>query len=118
MRKLVTIQKREKLNDVYAYDERGVGNANHEYIIKRDDESYQVLINFQNGGRNEPSSTKGVLDVDLLEIVRDRLSSFQEGEFESTYNAKALNHIESALMFLNRRVEDRIEENKLGKNIK
>ena len=35
MRKLNTIQKREKLNDVYAVDEKGVGNANHKYEIRQ-----------------------------------------------------------------------------------
>lgn len=33
MRELSTIQKREKLNEVYAVDEKGNGGANHEYII-------------------------------------------------------------------------------------
>ena len=33
-RKLSTIQKRENLNTVYAVDEAGVGNANHEYIVQ------------------------------------------------------------------------------------
>ena len=33
MRELSTIQKREKLNDVYAVDEIGPGGANHQYVI-------------------------------------------------------------------------------------
>lgn len=31
MRELNTIQKREKLNKVYAVDEKGCGGANHQY---------------------------------------------------------------------------------------
>lgn len=34
MEKLATIQKREKLNEVYAVDEKGNGGANHEYVIR------------------------------------------------------------------------------------
>lgn len=59
-----------------------------------------------------------MLDVDLLEIVRDRLISFQSGQFSSRENACALTHIEEALMWQNRRVEDRIERNVLGKEEK
>ena len=117
MRELTTIQKREKLNKVFAVDEKGNGGANHRYIIVDNDNTY-ADIQFQNGARKIQSSTHGVIDSDLLEIVRDRLISFQEGEFATEYNAKALEHIEIALMYMNRRVEDRIERNVLGKNEK
>ena len=46
------------------------------------------------------------------------MKAFQAGPFASEYNEKALEHIELALMYLNRRVEDRIERNVLGKNEK
>lgn len=64
----------------------------------------------------EENSVHGVIDTDLLEIVRDRLKSFQAGSFSSRENACALTNIEEALMWLNRRVEDRIERNVLGTN--
>ena len=122
MRKLVTIQKREKLNAVYAVDEKGNGGANHFYEIRPADDNPEIMgehhilasIKFQNGARKLPDSVSGVIDTDLLEIVRDRLKSFQSGEFSSRENACALTHIEEALMWLNRRVEDRIERNVLG----
>ena len=118
MRKLSTIQKREKLNTVKAIDERGSGNANHLYkvesIVSDDEDIPFTLIQFQNGARKDPDSIHGVLDTDLLEIVRDRLLGFQSGEFASRDNACALTHIEEALMWMNRRVEDRIERNVLG----
>lgn len=72
----------------------------------------------QKGPRKEESSQHGVIDTDLLEIVRDRLKSFQAGPFSSRENACALTHIEEALMWLNRRVEDRIEREVLGTNQK
>ena len=120
MRELNTIQKREKLNKVYAVDEKGNGGANHQYNIVglpidgNDMGIFQEVIHFQNGARKLPDSVYGVLDTDLLEIVRDRLKGFQSGEFSCRENACALTHIEEALMWLNRRVEDRIERNVLG----
>lgn len=124
MERLNTIQKREKLNEVYAVDEKGNGGANHEYhIVIRDTEEKEfahdvVVIQFQNGARKEKDSVHGVLDTDLLEIARHRMKCFQAGPYASEYNAKALEHIELALMYLNRRVEDRIERNVLGTNEK
>ena len=128
MEKLISVQKREKLNDVYAVDEKGNGGANHRYIICKKDEllwtngnnSIGVLedISFQNGPRKEKDSINGILDVDLLEIVKHRLECFQEGEFSSQYNERALHHITEALYWMNRRVEDRIDRNVLGTNNK
>ena len=123
MRELNTIQKVEKLNKVYAVDEPGNGGANHHYVINYDKvedeyDTYCAHICFQNGPRKNPDSDCGVLDTDLLEIVRDRLKGFQSGEFATEYNAQALLHVEEALMWLNRRVEDRIERQVLGTNNK
>lgn len=121
MKELSTIQKREKLNRVFAADEKGNGGANHEYIIGLDVglmQPKECKIQFQNGARKLENSIHGVLDTDLLEIVRDRLHCFQQGKFASEYNYQALIHVEEALMWLNRRVEDRIERNVLGTNNK
>jgi hypothetical protein len=121
MLKLSTIQKREKLNDVFAVDEKGNGGANHEYLIVSDKglmQPKECKIQFQNGARNMENSIHGVLDTDLLEIVRHRLQCFQTGPFATRENACALTHIEEALMWMNRRVEDRIERNVLGTNNK
>lgn len=121
MRVLSTIQKREKLNSIYAVDEKGCGGANHHYkitysTIDFDDriEKTAADIQFQCGPRKEFDSIHGVIDTDLLEIVRDRLKGFQSGEYACRENACALTHIEEALMWMNRRVEDRIERNVLG----
>lgn len=115
MIELSTIQKREKLNNVFSCDEKSCGNANHEYYIRScTGPTFSVTIQFQKGPRKNEDSIHGVLDSDLLEIVRDRLKGFQSGEFATEYNAKALEHIEIALMYMNRRVEDRIERNVLG----
>lgn len=122
MRKLSTIQKRENLNTVAAVDEPGIGGASHLYAIhanpQEGDARLMGTISFQNGPRHIETSTDGVIDTDLLEIVRDRLKGFQTGQYATEYNAKALEHIEEALMWMNRRVEDRIERNVLGTNNK
>lgn len=128
--KLSTIQKREKLNNVFVLDVKGNGGANHKYAIASNevvDENekyfnneylFETIIQFQNGARKDKNSIHGVLDTDLLEIVRHRLQCFQQGEFATRENACALTHIEEALMWMNKRVEDRIERGVLGTNNK
>ena len=116
MRELNTIQKREKLNSVFAADEPGNGGANHEYLIAVDRGlavPKECKITFQNGARKDENAVHGILDTDLLEIVRDRLKGFQNGDFATRENAIALTHIEEALLWMNKRVEDRIERNVL-----
>ncbi|MDU4596454.1 ABC transporter ATPase [Clostridium botulinum] len=128
MYKLNTIQKREKLNDVYAVDEKGNGGANHRYVICKqgeiswcngnNSEGMYADIQFQNGARKEENSIHGVANEDLLEIVRHRLQCFQAGPFASEYNENALKYIEEALHCMNARVEDRVKRNVLGRNEK
>ena len=121
--KLSTIQKRNNLNAVYRDGDVGPGGAYHEYNVYAADDDPEngnplIVIQFQKGARKDPDARHGVLDGDLLEIVRDRLKAFQEGQFATRENACALTHIEEALMWMNRRVEDRIERRVLGTNNK
>ena len=122
MRKLKTIQTKEKLNTVVAIDEIGPGGANHLYEIYANpvdtDSRLMARIQLQCGARKEEGSKHGVIDTDLLEIVRDRLKAFQAGPFKSEYNEEALQGVEMALNALNKRVEDRIARNVLGNNKK
>lgn len=60
------------------------------------------------------NSIHGLLDTDLLEIVRDRLQGFQSGEFACRENAIALTHLEECLLWMSKRVEDRAERGVLG----
>lgn len=125
MRKLNTIQKIENLNHVFVDDSCDkVGGAAHHYVIRRPgveigDDNYPdydtiAHIEFQCGARTDENSKVGVIDTDLLEIVRDRLKGFQNGDFATEDNAEALKHIEIALMYMNKRVMDRYERNVLG----
>lgn len=121
MRKLDTIQKRNNLNTVYAVDERGIGGANHTYqVVVTNDKGEEIpyAITFQNGPRKEKNSIHGLLDTDLLEIVRDRLIGFQEGEFCCRENALALTALENCLLWMNKRIEDRASRDVLGTNNK
>lgn len=115
MEKLSTIQKRNNLNSVFRVGERGPGGAYHLYqVVFNHVDSEKTLklmafITFQKGPRQDPNAQTGVLDNDLLEIVRDRLTAFQTGDFACRENEMALKHIEEALMWMNRRAEDRAE---------
>ena len=117
--KISKIQKQDNLNNVYRYGDAGPGGAYHEYDIYKVDETPETgepltVIRFQKGPRNDPNAIHGVLDEDLLEIVRDRMICFQAGDFATAENAHALRHIEEALMWLNKRKEDRKERSVLG----
>lgn len=129
MKKLNRIQKLENLNDVFALDDPGPGGAHHLYevvklntgrICEEDDtfrtrpENMLLTVQMQEGPRNSPDAIHGVLDTDLLEIVRDRLIAFQAGPYACHENACALTHIEEALLWMNKRVEDRITRGVLG----
>jgi hypothetical protein len=112
---LDTIQKREKLNEVCRIGEEGPGGAHHDYaIVNKETQEILAAIEFQKGPRKDPEARHGALDCDLLEIVRDRLKAFQNGPYACEENHQALLHVEEALRFLNRRVEDRIERQVLG----
>lgn len=117
--KLSTIQKHNNLNAVYRDGDPGPGGAYHEYDVYAADDVPEngnplIVIQFQKGPRNDPEARHGVLDGDLLEIVRDRLRAFQAGPFATRENACALTHIEEALMWMNKRAEDRAERGVLG----
>ena len=113
-----TVQKRNKLNEVQRAGSPGPGGAYHEYIVFHDldpeREEIRTDIRFQKGPRAAADSIGGVLDCDLLEIVRDRLTAFQAGPFACKENERALTHIEYALMWMNMRVENRASRGVLG----
>lgn len=114
MEQLKTIQIKGKLNEVFRCGEKGPGGAYHDYVVWHPGANFQTMIEFQKGSRNDPEARHGVLDADLLEIVRDRLQSFQEGEFACQENQHALLFVEEALKWMNERVENRIERGVLG----
>lgn len=115
MERLNTIQQKAKLNDVYRHGEPGPGGAYHDYtIVSADGQHILEHIEFQKGPRKDPESRHGILECDLLEIVRDRLTHFQAGPFACEENARALRNVQEALYQMNLRVENRIERGVLG----
>lgn len=129
MEKLSTIQKRNNLNAVYRTGEEGPGGAYHDYDIypagfnplavlgEVDPDNVELplaCIEFQRGARMDENARHGVLDTDLLEIVRDRLKAFQNGPYATRENEMALMHVEEALMWMEKRASDRAERGVLG----
>lgn len=110
------IQRTDNLNDIYVDNVVGPGNGRHSYMIVKKDNPEKVLleIQYQCGARKDENSVSGILDQDLLEIVRNRLQYFQKGEYATRENACALTHIEEALMWMAKRSNDRAERGVLG----
>ncbi|MPL94025.1 hypothetical protein SDC9_40173 [bioreactor metagenome] len=120
VRKLITVQKRNCLNEVFAVGPVDPAGARSKYHVIRPDEAtntgeFVAEIQFQQGPRNDPAAVEGVTDTDLLEMVRDRLQAFQDGSFSCRENGQALDHVEAALLYLNKRTEDRADRGVLGK---
>lgn len=101
-------------------DEPGAGGANHSYFIDWDhmiDKEHGVKINFQNGPIAEVG-VNGVTQEALLAICIDRLRSFQSGPFSCKENSVALTHLETALLWLQKRTMDRMRRGVEGTNQK
>lgn len=110
----------EKLK-ITVLDEPGHGGANHVYGItgmdlarneaamKTPDDrpEGEMSIIFQCGTIPE-NGVNGITQEALLAIVIDRLRSFQAGKFASRENALALTHIETGLLWLQKRTMDRL----------
>lgn len=120
MERLTTVQTHHNLNAVYRTGDPGPGGAHHDYYIYPADcdpettELPMAVIEFRRGPRKDPEARQGVLDCDLLEIVRDRLTEFEAGSMACWENKMALRCIEIALMLMFKRVEDRAERQVLG----
>lgn len=70
---------------------------------------------------NDPTILKtindGTTNEEVLAVLIDRLN-FLNGKFPCRENAIAITHIETALLWLNKRTADRMARNVEGKNIK
>lgn len=122
--------------EILVLDEPGQGGANHTYAILAPQDiqtntedadkglinSDQIIANrgiirFQNGPIKE-HGVNGVTQEALLEIVADRLRSFNSGPFACKENAVALTHIETAQLWLHKRTIDRQARGVEGTNQK
>jgi hypothetical protein len=99
-------------------DEPGAGGANHEYWIQSIPKNtgaqntsgmVDVSLKFQNGPiAVDGNGVNGVTHEVLLEIIADRLRSFQKGPYSCKANACALTHIEEAQHWLQQRTIERM----------
>lgn len=66
------------------------------------------IVHFHHGSIKE-NGVHGCFDEDLIAIVIDRLKGFQSGDFSRPEIASALTKLEEALMWLNKRTQDRVK---------
>lgn len=88
-------------------DEPGIGGACHDYRFDIPDGDSWILC-FQNGPVAE-AGVNGITHEALLAVLIDRLEGFQSGPYHNEHNAVALQHLECALLELNKRTQERIE---------
>ena len=109
-----------RFTEVFATDDVAF-NANHEYIVVAVpvegeeiglDNSY-AKVNFQKGPIKE-NSVNGCHNEDLIAIVIDRLQCLNQGDFACRENSIAITKLEEALLWLNKRTQDRIARNVEG----
>lgn len=119
------------LNEALAvkrYDSPGPSGANHVYCIHVDESlnptpetapgvTVHMLINFQNGPIKE-AKINGITNEALLAVVLDRLRGFQSGGYSCRENAVALTHLETAMMWLQKRTRDRMARGVEGTSAK
>ncbi|AYJ75222.1 hypothetical protein BSP36_135 [Bacillus phage BSP36] len=96
-------------------------NAPHHFVVVPAKEEGFVTalaeIDFQSGPIKE-NGVNGVMNEDLLAIVITRLQHFQNSEFSCRENEMALTKLEEALMWLNKRRDERKQRGVLGTNEK
>jgi hypothetical protein len=106
--------------EITVTDEPGAGGADltkNPSRIPAEDAASKTIILFQNGPINE-NGINGITQEVLLEIVADRLRSFQAGKFACRENAVALTHIETAQLWLQKRTLERMQRGVEGTNQK
>ena len=98
--------------EIHAVDEPGQGGACHEYRIdyyvkgEAGTDGDARTISFQNGPIKE-FGVNGIPDEALYTILIDRLQGFQKGQYSCRENAIALTHLETALMWAQKRTHER-----------
>ena len=106
-----------RFTEVFATDDVAF-NANHEYIVVAAplegeeiwlDNPY-AKVNFQKGPITE-NGVHGCHNEDFIAIVIDRLQCLNQGDFACRENSIAITKLEEALLWLNKRTQDRIARN-------
>lgn len=77
---------------------------------------FGVNLRFQDGPIQRLEDMNGITNESILAVLIDRLQCFQAGPFACDENAKALTHLELALLTLHQRTRDRLARKVEGKN--
>ncbi len=105
--------------EVFTTDYRADDRAHHGYRVEVYDryggkpDGGMVAscdIQFQNGGLKE-TGPNGITDQALLAIVLDRVRSFNDGPYRCRENSMMITKLEEALMWGEKRVNDRAHHN-------
>jgi hypothetical protein len=119
------------LIDIEADDkDPDAGNASHSYVFSMPSEEFPenirpktarhavASVRFQHGPRNAEGSLPGVTEAAILAMLIDRITSFQNGPYPCTENARMLEHLEGALKATKERATNRANRGVLGTNTK
>lgn len=104
MEKLKTIIE-QNMTYIIAGSESGdeMNPTNHDFRIYRTtDDKLVGSLHFQQGALSE-EGVNGILNEDLLNILIDRVESFQRSKLRCRENENALQHLYEALWWLNQR---------------
>lgn len=106
--------------EVVTNDERASDNAHHSYAIAVFDGSNQqveqCILNFQNGGLKEVGAN-GITDQALIAIVLDRIRSFNDGQFRCRENSMVITKLEEAMLWMEKRSNDRARRGVEGERV-
>ena len=104
-----------KYTKVYSVDDVEF-NAYHSYVVTDASESLDssigastyATVNFQKGPVKE-NGVNGCHNEDLIAIVIDRLEHLNQGQFACRESSIAITKLEEALLWLNKRTQDRVK---------
>ena len=110
--------ERKGCTAIYAVDEPSPNNNSyHEFIINYEPDSVtsELLgkIKLQNGNFAE-FGHNGIFTEHLLAIARDCLKRFNTSKYACQENTLAINNINNALMWLNKRTAERVKRGVYG----
>lgn len=121
MEKRVEIYSENVSNTViYSTDEPSENNnANHEFVVSAELRSGEIdlqKISLQHGPIKE-NGHNGIFMEHLIAICIDTLGKFQTSKYNCRENAIAKTKLEEAMMWLNKRTQNRVKRGVEGTNI-
>ena len=94
-----------------------VQTAGHKYFLDnhQDKEGFQTIQFFQQFASETPEVVDGTTNEEVLAMLIDRMN-FLNGKFPCRENSLAITKLEEALMWLNKRTENRTARGVEGTN--